>query len=374
MDTRRCVGLVSAFAVVLMVAGCASSNHARTSAAASFAPNSSAPTGSPIGSTTPVPISSSAPPKAVSSPQPVPSASARVTATSTGPPPPSASVSPIAVASTSAARAQLAHRLVAQLTDTFAQLLPSGSQPIAQGPIRDTDLPRESGPINLVQSDHWYTVPQPEDAALAYVAAHTPAGFITNSQWGGEIGGPHPYVDSAYWGAQTETYDTPIVNVLATSENGQTSVWIYAYTTWRPVRTAAEFVVANVSGATAVSAPGGDYMGATMHLDPTQAQRVAQLLNALDTLRPSAFPCTPGSMYTVTFDGTGQTFDIAGCAEVTVQTGRSQQPALADDAPADQRSVLDAELDAIFGREIGCGSADIIMPNSCPTAFFSSSG
>ncbi|HEY5455197.1 MAG TPA: hypothetical protein VIJ96_06995 [Acidothermaceae bacterium] len=302
-----------------------------------------------------------------------------MTATPTTLPPPAVSTSTVAVASTSSQRAQLADRLVAQLIDKFAQLLPPGARPIAQGPIRNTDLPRAAGPINLVQAARWYTVSQQQDATLAYVAARTPPGFITNTpsggeSWGGEIGGPHPYIDSAYRGQETETYDTPIVTVLATSENGHTSVWIDAYTTWRPVRTPAEFVATNVSGATAVSAPGGDYLGAAMHLDQTQAQRVAGLLNALDTVRPSALPCMPGSMYTVTFDGTGQTFDIGGCAEVTVRTGNTQQPALADDAPFDQRSVLDAELDTIFGREVGCSSVDIILPNSCPTTFFSSTG
>ena len=79
-------------------------------------------------------------------------------------------------------------------------------------------------------------------------------------------------------------------------------------------------------------------------------------------------------MLTVTFDGTGQTFDIGGCGAVTVHTGNTQQPALADDAPVDQRSVLDAELDTIFGREVGCSSVNIILPNSCPTTFFSSTG
>src|ERR1019366_8643159 len=332
MDTRRCVGLVGAvLAVVLIVAGCASSNHAGTTAVVSVAPTSSAPTGSPIGSTNPDPISSSGPATAAPSPQPTPSATGRVTPSPTPARSPLPSTaSPKAVVSTSERRAQQASDLVAGLIATCAQLLPPGAQPIAQGPIRDTDLPRAAGPINLVQTAHWYTVPQPRDAALAYVAARMPAGFITNTRWGGEVGGPTPYIDSAYWGEQTETYDTPIVTVLATSENGQTSVWIYAYTTWRPVRTSAEFVAANVSGATAVSAPGGDYLGATMHLDQTQAQRVAQLLNALDTQRPSAPACMPGSMYTVTFDGTGQTFDIGGCAEVTVQTGTTPQPALAD--------------------------------------------
>jgi hypothetical protein len=58
----------------------------------------------------------------------------------------------------------------------------------------------------------------------------------------------------------------------------------------------------------------------------------------------------------------------------TVHTGSTQQPTLADDAPEGQRSVLDSELDTIFGRQIGCSSVDIILPTSCPTAFFSSTG
>ncbi len=362
MDMGRCVALVSAvFAVVLLVAGCASSNDDGTRAVVSVASISSVMANSPMGSTTPNPISSSGPPTVAPSPQPVSSTAGQVTS------------SPTAVASTSEQRAQLASALVAHLTETFARLLPPGAQPIAQGPIPDTDLPEAGNPnINVVQSAHWYTVPQPQDAALAYVAARMPAGFI---QRGGDMAaGVLAYVSNAYAGQETETYDTPIIDVLATSDNGQTKIWIDAVTTWRPVRTPAEFVATNVSGATAVSAPGGDYLGATMHLDSTQAQRVAQLLNALDTRRPNADPCNLSPVYTVTFDGISQTFDIGDCAEATVHTGSTQQPALADDAPDGQRSVLDSELDTIFGRQIGCGSADIILATSCPIAYFSSTG
>jgi hypothetical protein len=338
MDRRRHVVLGSAaLAVVLTVAGCASSNH----------------TGSTAGVSSPTPSAST---EMTASPPAQPSSL-------------SSTASPTAAASTDDQRAHLASAVVAQLIVTFAQVLPPDAQPIAQGPIRDTDLPREAGPINIVQSSHWYAVPQPQDAALAYVAARMPAGF---TKYGGEsANGPIAYVDNAYAGEQTETYDTPIVNVLATSELGQTKVWIYAYTTWRPVRTPAEFVAPGVSGATAVSAPGGDYLGATLHVDQTRAQHLAQLIDALDTRRPSAAPCIPGSMYTVTFDGTGQAFDVDGCAEVTVRTGATQQPALADDAPIGQRSILDTELDTIFGREVGCTSADIPAP-SCSGTFSSS--
>jgi hypothetical protein len=342
MDTRRptsALGL-AIFSVALAVSGCTSSHRA--------GPEASAPPASPLSATAASPTELTAP------------------ITVAGPFTSPSTPGPTAIASTSSERAQQARDVTAQLMATFAASLPPGAQQVAHGPS-GIELPLESGPINLVQSAQWFAVPLTQDAVLAYVAARAPAGL---ARFPGVTSiGVSPYVDYVYSGEQTATYDAPIVQVLAAPDDGgETNVWINVYMSWRPVRSPAEFVALTVSGATAVSAPGGDYIGATLHLDQAQAQRVAELLDGLDTQRPNAPSCMPGSMYTIAFDETGQTFSVGGCSEVTVHASALAEPALADDAPDGQRSVLDTELDTIFGREVGCSSADILSP-TCAASF-----
>jgi hypothetical protein len=142
-------------------------------------------------------------------------------------------------------------------------------------------------------------------------------------------------------------------------------VRITAFTWWRVVRTPAETIAPTVTGATAVSAPAGDYLGATMQLNRTQAGQLAVLLNDLDTHFADVGCYPAGAVYTVTFKPGGQKAVFAGgCVAINDQSG-AQQPPLADDAPTGQRSTVDNFLDHIFSRQIGCGSADILPP-SCP--------
>jgi len=261
--------------------------------------------------------------------------------------------------------------VIAGLVASFTARLPAGATPL-DATLLGSETIKEIGPDpfadmnapTFVRGSHWWSVSQSQTAALAYVTAHAPAG-LTTRPGGGAIGtGFH--ADSRLWQAPaTDFYEAPLVEVLAVTFQGQTSARISASTWWRDGRTPAETVAPTVTGATAISAAGGDYLGATTRLDQSQAGQLAALLNALDThfADLGCYPSDP--FYTVTFQPTGQKAVFAGgCVVITDRSGAAQPP-LADVATAGQRSTVDSFLDHIFGREIGCGSADILPP-SCP--------
>ena len=282
---------------------------------------------------------------------------------------------------TNAARSADTRQVIGGLVASFATLLPPGATPLsatllASEPMREmgTDPFRGEDPTTFVGVAQWWSLPQPQAAVLAYVAAHAPPGLPGGA--GGGVIGTGFHADSEAWHAPaTDFYKPPLVQVLAATFQGQTSVRISASTWFRLVRTPGETLARRtITGATAVSAPGGDYLGATMQLNQTQAGQLADLLNGLDThfADLGCYPADP--IYTITFEPGGQKAAIAGgCVTISDESG-TPQPPLADDAPTDQRSPVDSFLDHIFDRQIGCGSADIILPTSCPTAFFNSTG
>ena len=342
----RCRGwsVIAGVAMLACVAGCA------TSATPGVAPSQD-------GSSMPV---SSSPSSAPDSSAPI--VSSPPTLLDASPPP-----------TTNAARSADTRQVIGGLVASFATLLPPGATPLsttllAAEPIKEigTDPFGGEDPTTFVGVvAHWWSLPQPQAAVLAYVAAHAPPGLPERP--GGGVIGTGFHADIRAWQARaTDFYKPPLVEVLAVTFQGQTSVRISAFTWWRVVRTPGETLSPRtIRGATAVSAPGGDYLGATMQLNQTQAGQLVDLLNGLDThfADIGCYPADP--IYTVTFEPGGQKAAIAGgCVTISDQSG-TPQPRLTDDAPPGQRSTVDSFLDHIFGRQIGCSSADI-LPASCP--------
>jgi hypothetical protein len=270
---------------------------------------------------------------------------------------------------TNAARSAGTHQVIGGLVASFAALLPPGATPLsatllATEPIKEIGEPfTGEDPTTFVGVAHWWSMPQPQAAVLAYVAARAPPGLRTRP--GGGVIGTGFHADSQAWQAPaSDFYKAPLVEVLAVTFQGQTSVRISAFTWWRVVRTPTE-TIATVTGATAVSAPGGDYLGATMHLDQIKAGQLTAMLNDLNThfADPGCYTADP--VYSITFEPGGQKAVFAGgCVAISDPSGAAQPP-LADDSPAGQRSTVDSFLDYIFDRQIGCSSADILPP-SCP--------
>jgi len=189
-----------------------------------------------------------------------------------------------------------------------------------------------------------FSLPSSVDSAtvFTFVQDHLAAGF-TNSG-GGSGDGPE---DIVFEGVPTDAFEAPQLMVTTEQAGTLMGVRVDAQVVWLPVRTAAERVPTSVTGAELAYAGGA--APTTIAIGPTDARRLASIVNALPTLSDAKHNCPAHtSGITLTFDTKPSTVvEVGICGgEAAVAVGGVEQPSLADSG------ALEGAVDALLGLPV----------------------